>query len=472
MSRHPGSNAARISRHVAAGLAGLVLAAPADARADGPGPAAAVLMIGNSGYATLPKLPGCVPAMRSLSERLRAKGADVSEQFDAPGPSLQAAIGSFAVHLAAGQKAAIVYCGYVAADADKLFILPVGTATVQPADLPRQAIVARTLSRVLSGHDSVLVAEMHPAPGAPDLANAVQGLREASAMSTYLDLRTVDGAGSPQIDAFSRTVERSAGWPYQAGAGTGTDQPPATTASAAPDATAGATGQATTPAPTEPDAAGSAKPEAAGSAAPPGPSPVPAGPASSSSGAPASPPVVGAAGPVPADHAAAAPAPARSVPGRTVPAKPVAAGPAPDRSAPGSPVPDRPAPDRPAPDRPVPARPVAVASSAGSATGSGTTRPGTSKPAAPPAADPSMSRTADQKRSQGAPGDAQTGSPSIRRLQVSLLALGYYNSRIDGLASPATQAAVRAYQRSLKHPETGFLTYGESTELEKVGARR
>ena len=55
---------------------------------------------------------------------------------------------------------------------------------------------------------------------------------------------------------------------------------------------------------------------------------------------------------------------------------------------------------------------------------------------------------------------------------MSLLALGYYNNKIDGLASPATQAAVRAYQKSLKHPETGFLTYGESKELGKVGARR
>lgn len=493
MSRQHGPNAARISRHVAAGLAGIVLALPAAARADASGPAPSVLLIGNSGYTALPKLSGCLPAMRTLSGRLRAKGANVSEQFDASGPSLRAAIGSFDVHLAQGQKAAIVYCGYVAADADKLFILPVGATSVQPADLPRQAIIARTLSRVLSGHDSLLVAEMHPAPGAPDLANAVQGLREASGMSTYLDLRTVAGDGSPQIDAFNHTVERSAGWPYQAGAGTGTEPPQAAmasaTASATPDAATGSAGT---------DAA-TAEPGGRGSTAPGSPA-TPSGPAegeasSASSGAPAStamPPTVQAARPVPA----------RPFPDRIVAAKPVPA------SSPSA---------KPASDKAGRAEPETAASSAGPATGSGTTRPGASKPdtskldtSKPEASRPQPSRTdtakadaskpdaakpdvakpdvansgtpdaaasspttpRNQKPPQVAARDAQPGSPSIRHLQVSLLALGYYNNRIDGLASPATQAAVRAYQKSLKHPQTGFLTYGESTELAKVGARR
>ncbi len=430
MSRQHGSNAARISRHVAAGLAGLVLVVPvAAARADASGPAASVLLIANSGYAALPKLPGCVPAMRSLSDRLRAKGANVSEQFDAAGPSLRAAIGSFDLHLAQGQKAAIVYCGYVAADADKLFILPVGATSVQPADLPRQAIIARTLSRVLSGHDAVLVAEMHPAPGAPDLANAVQGLREASAMSTYLDLRTVDGAGSPQIDAFAGTVDRSAGWPYQAGAATGTQQPQAT-ASAKPDAAAG---------PTRPDAT-TVPPKRESGSTGPASAAAPAVPAagetsSASSGASAS-------GAAPPAVEAAKPVPATPVPARTVAAKP------------------------------VPARPAAVASSTGTATGTGTPKPGPFRSGTPDEAGSSGFATPNQKRPQVAASDALTGSPSIRHLQVSLLALGFYNNKIDGFASPATQAAVRAYQKSLKHPETGFLTYGESKELGKVGARR
>ena len=488
MSRQHGSNAARISRHVAAGLAGIVLALPAAARADASGPAPSVLLIGNSGYAALPKLPGCLPAMRALSGRLRAKGANVSEQFDASGPSLRAAIGSFDVHLAGGQKAAIVYCGYVAADADKLFILPVGATSVQPADLPRQAIIARTLSRVLSGHDSILVAEMHPAPGAPDLANAVQGLREASAMSTYLDLRTVAGDGSPQIDAFNRTVERSAGWPYQAGAGTGTEPPQDATAAAPAAATASATASAT------PDAAtGSAGTDAATAE--------PGGSGSTASGGPATPsdPAAGEA--------------SSGVPGSTVVPPTAEAGKPVRASSPSA---------KPASDEPGRAEPETAASSAGPATGSGTTRPGASKPetskpetskpeasrprpakidpaktdiaktgaakpdgtkpdgtkldgtkpGTPDVAGSSPSTPRNQKPPQVAAQDAQPGSPSIRHLQVSLLALGYYNNRIDGQATPATQAAVRAYQRSLKHPETGFLTYGESTELGKVGARR
>ena len=301
MGRQHGSNAARISRHVAAGLAGIVLASPMAARADASGPAPSVLLIGNSGYATLPKLPGCVPAMHGLSDRLRARGANVSEQFDASGPSLRAAIGSFDVHLAGGQKAAIVYCGYVAADADKLFILPVGATSVQPADLPRQAIIARTLSRVLSGHDSILVAEMHPAPGAPDLANAVQGLREASGMSTYLDLRTVAGDAAPQIDAFNHTVERSAGWPYQAGAGTGTQPPQAATVSAA----AGSAGADVAAA--ERGAGGSTGPGAKAASSGPAAGEAP----SASSGAPgttAVPPTAKAARPVPASAPSAKPA--------------------------------------------------------------------------------------------------------------------------------------------------------------------
>ena len=461
MSRQHGSNAARISRHVAAGLAGIVLALPVAARADPSGPAPSVLLIGNSGYAALPKLPGCLPAMHALSDRLRAKGANVSEQFDASGPSLRAAIGSFDVHLAQGQKAAIVYCGYVAADADKLFILPVGATSVQPADLPRQAIIARTLSRVLSGHDSILVAEMHPAPGAPDLANAVQGLREASGMSTYLDLRTVAGDGAPQIDAFNQTVERSAGWPYQAGAGTGTEPLQAATGSATASATPDA---ATGPAGTD---AATAEPGGSGPAASSDPAEEEA--SSASSGAPAS-------AAVPPTVEAARPVPARPFPDRIVAAKPVPA------SSPSA---------KPASDKAGRAEPETAASSAGPATGSGT-RPGASKPdtskldtpkpdvAKPDAAKPGTPDAAgsspttprNQKPPQVAARDAQPGSPSIRHLQVSLLALGYYNNRIDGLASPATQAAVRAYQKSLKHPETGFLTYGESTELGKVGARR
>ncbi len=443
MSRQHGSVAARISRHVAAGLAGLVLVVPAVARADDAGPAAAVLLIGNSGYATLPKLPGCVPAMRSLGGRLRAKGGDVTEQFDAPGPSLQAAIGSFAVHLAAGQKAAIVYCGYVAADADKLFLLPVGATTVQPADLPRQAIIARTLSRVLSGHDSILVAEMHPAPGVPALSNAVQGLREASAMSTYLDLRMVDGTATPEIDAFARTVDRSAGWPYQAAAGT--EQPQATAAN-----------------------------EPGNPAALPAPPSRPASPAPAAD--PSTPPPPAAAEPAAAEPAASAPAepgPVEPILSRPAPAGSASArSPAATSSAATSsaarPSVAKPFPATPAPDRTTPGRPVAVASASPARD---VTDPGeATSGASPDAGRPVAPKPATPKHV--APGNAPSGSPSIRRLQVSLLALGYYNKQIDGLASPATQQAVRAYQRSLKHPETGFLTYAESTELEKVGARK
>ena len=436
MSRQHRPIAARISRHVAAGLAGLALAAPAAARADDAGPAA-VLLIGNSGYTTLPKLPGCVPAMRSLADRLRAKGGDVSEQFDAAGPSLQAAIGSFAVHLAAGRKAAIVYCGYVAADADKLFLLPVGATTAQPADLPRQAIIARTLSRVLSGHDSILVAEMHPTPGAPDLSNAVQGLREASAMSTYLDLRTVDGTATPEIDAFSRTVDRSAGWPYQAASGTGQPQA-AATASGGPAASSA-----------PPSSTASVEPSSA-----PAP-PEAAGPATS---APAD--------PVPAEPARPEPAAGKPGSGKSGPEKPV-----PGTPAPVKPASVKPAPARPVTDRTGPGKPAAVASAAGAPGDAAVPAREPSSPAAPDADKAAAPKPATPKPPRDA-ANTPGGSPSIRRLQVSLLALGYYNHQIDGLASPATQQAVRAYQRSLKHPETGFLTYAESTELGKVGARR
>ncbi len=482
MSRQHGSNAARISRHAAAGLAGIVLALPAAARADASGPAPSVLLIGNSGYATLPKLPGCLPAMRTLSDRLRAKGANVSEQFDASGPSLRAAIGSFDVHLAQGQKAAIVYCGYVAADADKLFILPVGASSVQPADLPRQAIIARTLSRVLSGHDSILVAEMHPAPGAPDLANAVQGLREASGMSTYLDLRTVAGDGSPQIDAFNRTVERSAGWPYQAAAGTGTEPPQDATASAPAAAPATATASAT------PDAA-TAAPGGSGSTASGGPA-TPSDPAageasSASSGTPGStavPATVEAAKPVPASSPSAKPAsddPGGAGPETAASSAGLATGSGTTRPGASKPEISKPEAARPRPAKIDTAKTDAAKPDAAKPDGTkpdGTkpdgTKPDSTKPSTPDVAGSSPSTPRSQKPPQVAAQDAQPGSPSIRHLQVSLLALGYYNNKIDGMATPATQAAVRAYQRSLKHPETGFLTYGESTELGKVGARR
>ena len=52
-------------------------------------------------------------------------------------------------------------------------------------------------------------------------------------------------------------------------------------------------------------------------------------------------------------------------------------------------------------------------------------------------------------------------------IQAVLKALGFYNGAVDGLAGPATEAAVSAWQRTNTLPSTGYLTEAQITALKR-----
>lgn len=54
---------------------------------------------------------------------------------------------------------------------------------------------------------------------------------------------------------------------------------------------------------------------------------------------------------------------------------------------------------------------------------------------------------------------------AVRRVQVALLAHGFFNGRVTGIDSPATHVAIRRFQAVLGHPVTGVLTPVESKQL-------
>ena len=346
----------------------------------------AALLIGNGKSVALPALPDCEPALRSLGDRLRSQGDDVTEIVDAPGPALRAAIGSFAGRLPSSGRVMVAYCGYAMADTDKLFLLPADAAITGPADLPRQAIIARTVARILSAHSSMFLAELHAPPsadtGATSLQSAIQSLREETAPDTRLSI-AVDPtpAGAPLIEAFTSTVSASKDW-----------------------ASIPAAAASTPPAANTPDAPGDktdAKPAA--------------GSDDQASG-----------GDKPTDAqatlaAAAVPPPAKGSP------KAAHAG----QDATG-----------------------------GDASAMPPTSPSGSSPInlAPP-------RKAPRPAVASVP-DGDTGSATVRRIQSALARRGLMKGAITGHDDQDTQKAVSAYQSSLNHPATGFLTYPEMNALE------
>ncbi|MGI4745059.1 MAG: peptidoglycan-binding domain-containing protein [Janthinobacterium lividum] len=349
-------------------------------------PTGAAFLIGNGKSIGLPALPDCEPALRSLGDRLRRQGDDVTEIMDAPGPALRAAIGSFAGRLPSSGRVLVAYCGYAMADTDKLFLLPADAAITGPADLPRQAIIARTVSRILSAHSSMFLAELYAPPsvdkGTTVLQSAIQSLREETAPDTRLSIAVNSTpAGAPLIEAFTSTVSASKDWASIPAAG----------ASAPPVATA-------------PDAA-VAKPDA-----------------NAATGSDDQPP----AGDKPTDAqatlaAAAVPPPANGSLKTAHTSQDATGG---NASAVSPASPSGSSPINLAPPRKAP-RPVVV-----------------SLP------------------------DGDTGSATVRRIQSALARHGLMKGAITGHDDQDTQKAVSAYQSSLNHPATGFLTYPEMNALE------
>ncbi|WP_419729089.1 peptidoglycan-binding protein [Lichenicola sp.] len=406
------------------------------------------LLIGNGRSASLPALPDCEPALRDLGDRLRGQGDDVTEVMDAPGPALRAAIGHFAADLSLSGHVVVAYCGYAMADADKLFLLPADVADVQPADLPRRALIARTVSRILARHASLFVAELHVPPGpgnAAAVTSGIQSLREETAPDTHLAVALEPAAaGASLIGAFASAVSTSKDWhnfsePVAGATPHPAATPPAPTASTATSPAPSAAGPSPS-APTVPGPAGQADAAASpgvassGSASPgtagPGEATAPATPGPDHSALPTK---AGAAG----SDAASAPTPGTSqgVPAATASAH--AADSAPSPAIPGTPATGTPV----ASTGPHPAP------------GAGDSKPISLVPPRKP-----------HVRPPPPPDDG--GSPTIRRIQVALVARGLMKGDVTGHTDPATQGAVSAYQKSLGHPATGFLTYQEMSSLE------
>lgn len=412
MQRVARSPALLLSALLLPAMMGLSVTVMGNARADTVQPpangsvsAASVLLIGG-------KPAGCEPALRTLGDRLHGQGSrgnNITMVLHPTGPKLRAALGRFAVELPPTGPVLVAYCGYAMADTDKLFLLPEDAAVTQPADLPHQAVLARAVLRILSTHDAIFVAELHMPAGGPSdaatLAPSIQSLREEMASGTHLDIEVAPSPDkAPLIRDFISRVSAAGDWnPLVASL----DAPP-------PVATP------------EPAASQDApKPAVAGDL--PGAAAVTAPDASSADQS--------------APKAAASTAGARPSGAEPIDPAPTSADPA----VAGS---------------PRPSRPGLAAGSDPSSIGDPADVKQPLDPAGVKPLDPAATDVQKPRR------PVRRGSPVIRRIQVGLLAHGLLKGRVTGFADANTQAAVRAYQTSLNHPATGFMTYQEMLTLD------
>ncbi len=114
------------------------------------------LVIANSNYTTLPKLPGCALSANLVSTLLSRAGFAVTRQNDLSNARLGtsiAALGEDAA-AAAGGRALIYICTHVVSYADRLFILPVEVRLDRDSDVLSQGIVARLLMASVAGPSS------------------------------------------------------------------------------------------------------------------------------------------------------------------------------------------------------------------------------------------------------------------------------------------------------------------------------
>ena len=162
-------------------------------------------MIGNSGYAALPRLPVCELSAGLAAASLSRAGFRVSQLADPSNARMGAAIAALGDEAAAnpGGRAVIYYCGHVAALGDRLFLLPVGARLERDADVLTSGIVARLLVSSVAAPD-----------GAAGLALLDVGARPgADAAAPYAALAR---PGDPDHAAFA-----AAQLPPQGGTGPG-----------------------------------------------------------------------------------------------------------------------------------------------------------------------------------------------------------------------------------------------------------
>ncbi len=113
------------------------------------------LVIGNADYTALPRLPGCELSANLAAAALSKAGFKVTRQSNPSNARMGAAIAELATQTeAAGSRAVIYVCGYVASYSERLFLLPVEARLERSTDVLSQGIVARLLMSSVAGPGS------------------------------------------------------------------------------------------------------------------------------------------------------------------------------------------------------------------------------------------------------------------------------------------------------------------------------
>jgi hypothetical protein len=153
------------------------------------------LVIGNSAYDNLPKLPECAAAARTMVSEFRRLGFDVIERLDASNGEIGGGLAALAHRLeeaanastadGAPQRttAAIYACGYASAFDNRAFLLPVSIRIERPADLLTQGVLIKLLGTAPAAADartSLVLLDMVHLPGSPALPDLAPLAHEAS----------------------------------------------------------------------------------------------------------------------------------------------------------------------------------------------------------------------------------------------------------------------------------------------------
>jgi hypothetical protein len=165
--------------------AGLLLAPSAWAE-----PPRAALVIGNSGYASLPAIPACARSSHVVSAALHALGFEVTEREDSSSGAIDAGISEFARHLADGRGTAFIYvCAYGTSFNNRPFLLPITANIARPSDALTQGVLAKALLDTLNANTvtaAVAVLYLVPKPDGPQ----------------QLGLETLTSTTFPRIDSY------------------------------------------------------------------------------------------------------------------------------------------------------------------------------------------------------------------------------------------------------------------------------
>jgi hypothetical protein len=387
-------------------------------------PHGTALVVGIGTYDNKPLLPACIRIAHAVSAHLRGSGFSVDELIDPDGIVLRSAVGDFADAVLSKNPSApalIYVCARAATLDHRIFLLPADATPQAMLRLQTEGTVLRAFMNTFTGNNAMLVADLGMSANAADIAATAQDRPDA----LHVALRA--GLGD-QLGTFG---ERLAATPLDVSpAASGSDSfwnGLDTTLRAGADAGPGVA-VAVTPSP----AAATPSPAVvAEQKPPPAPPPQPAAPPTR---ADALPPGVTAA-PLPSATASTA-APASTPPAPSIAAaQPTAT--AATATAAASPKPNAP------PPKPAPPENLASAS-----------QPPTHR--TPPPAPPTRMAQASYADSR------------ISRIQEALARRGFYHGAVDGISTPRTTSAIRAFQNSLGDSPTGGLTQIEVVKLLNV----